>query len=709
MSQPSSRFGARLARLLTLPMLIALCSALFCGNAERLHARLLWLGESLFTGYFQLQNDPPSPPDCDQLFKDENAKKDTQEEEDLENLFGEEEEDQSEVSTKTTESDDELEDLFGEEGEDQSSAQADLEEARRKAKAKCEADVIAFADINSRITPSVKVFRAIEGGVSAFIAWVVEHFKHFLALIFIIGALIASVLDEHIALRPAQSVVASRLRAFTQMGAFAFVMISTWYYRSLLTLPEERTLNLIWLIGLLVLTIWHAYQIIVPPQIESDTEVTSSALLSIPLFAIMGWISGIYFFSVGHPTGLAIELTKLTEHAILYVNVALYVWVGMLLKQSILTTRIFDILRPLKLEPSILAAVVVVGAAIPTAYSGASGIFVIAAGALIYEELRKAGARRHLALAATAMSGSLGVVLSPCLLVVIIASLNKQVTTDELYGWGVWVFILTALLFVITTLVQRDRSLPMLGRSFAEAKPEIKTAAQKLLSPLVITGVVLSLYWGLLDTIVDEHSAPMVLPVLLMMILWRETKAKRSEESTMTDHQLPSSLSNRLGGATSEAGPHIGALLVLMGLSICVGGVIERGEVMSLFPESFASIWIAMTALVMILVVIGMSMDPYGAVILVSATIAEVAYQSGINPIHFWMVVLVAFELGYLSPPVALNHLLTRQVVGEQEFNMAAHEVKGSSFWVRYERILMPLLVMGIALIVVAYAPLFFY
>ena len=73
------------------------------------------------------------------------------------------------------------------------------------------------------------------------------------------------------------------------------------------------------------------------------------------------------------------------------------------------------------------------------------------------------------------------------------------------------------------------------------------------------------------------------------------------------------------------------------------------------------------------------------------------------------MVVLVAFELGYLSPPVALNHLLTRQVVGEQEFTEAASEVEASSFWVRYERILMPLLVMGIALIIVAYAPLFFY
>ena len=61
---------------------------------------------------------------------------------------------------------------------------------------------------------------------------------------------------------------------------------------------------------------------------------------------------------------------------------------------------------------------------LPTAYTGASGIFVIAAGALIYHEVRHAGGSRQFALAASAMSGSLGVVLRPCLLVVLIAGIG---------------------------------------------------------------------------------------------------------------------------------------------------------------------------------------------------------------------------------------------------------------------------------------------
>ncbi len=71
-----------------------------------------------------------------------------------------------------------------------------------------------------------------------------------------------------------------------------------------------------------------------------------------------------------------------------------------------------------------------------------------------------------------------------------------------------------------------------------------------------------------------------------------------------------------------------------------------------------------------------------------------------------WIVCRLAFELGDLSPPLALNHLLTRQVVGETE--VLAAERTGS-FWHCYERLLLPLVVMGTTLLVVAYVPMLFY
>ena len=105
-----------------------------------------------------------------------------------------------------------------------------------------------------------------------------------------------------------------------------------------------------------------------------------------------------------------------------------------------------------------------------------------------------------------------------------------------------------------------------------------------------------------------------------------------------------------------------------------------------------------------------MTTDPFGAVILVAASIAPVAYANGINPIHFWMICLVAFELGYVTPPVALNHLLTRLSVGDEEVMAADAEARAkyTKFYYRYERWLLPIMVLFPALMIVTFAPYIF-
>jgi TRAP-type C4-dicarboxylate transport system permease large subunit len=376
------------------------------------------------------------------------------------------------------------------------------------------------------------------------------------------------------------------------------------------------------------------------------------------------------------------------------------VWVGMLLKRTELASMCFDVVRPWKLPAELLAFVAVVGAALPTAYSGASGIFVIAVGAIIYQELRKAGARNQLALAATAMSGSMGVVLRPCLLVVVVAAVNKEVTTGPLYSWGFKVFMLTAVLFLIASLINREG--PMTCARPADAIPGMFGALRKLSGYVIVFFALLLGYRFVLNKSLDETSAPMILPILMMGLLLFDQLRKRVIETKSGNVRFK--FVKAVSAATAETTSHIGALLMLMALSLCVGAVIERAELMAHVPQTFGSIWSTMGVLVFVLVIIGMTMDPYGAVILVSVTLANIANNAGIHPVHFWMVVLVAFELGYLTPPVALNHLLTRQVVGSAAFDEPVP--LGANFWARNERILLPVSVMATALLIVAFIPL---
>ena len=132
---------------------------------------------------------------------------------------------------------------------------------------------------------------------------------------------------------------------------------------------------------------------------------------------------------------------------------------------------------------------------------------------------------------------------------------------------------------------------------------------------------------------------------------------------------------------------------------------------MGLLPEHWGSPLFTLSLLALLLVTIGLFLEPLGAVLLVSSTLAPVAYNNGIAPVHFWMVVLVAFELGYLLPPVALNQLLARQVVGLMTpADGPPPAIWGNrapgGWWLRHEHWVLPAGVMTLALVIVTTAPL---
>ena len=209
-----------------------------------------------------------------------------------------------------------------------------------------------------------------------------------------------------------------------------------------------------------------------------------------------------------------------------------------------------------------------------------------------------------------------------------------------------------------------------------------------------------------LDTQVSEHTAAFMLPAILIALVVFDTRFKAlgaREDDPERLQAVPERAMPALTRATHESSGHIGALLMLMAGSVGLGGVVERAELMSLVPQDLGSPVAAMGILVVAMVLVGMTMDALGAVVLVSVTIAPLAYKNGIDPVHFWMMVLVAFELGYLTPPVAINHLLARQVIGDAA---RVEDIPVDGGWVaRNEHLWLPMAVMGTALVIVAFVP----
>ncbi len=669
-------------RLLSFTILLLLLGTIVSGTSENIHAQMLKLGVYLWDDYFVLRGDSPSV-ECDPT-------------PDIEARL-------NELATEhATESGDF--DLFD--------SEFDRESARNSLVSQVEVCKKKHRDAQTyreNTTIWVSAFKAAEHTFADISLFAIAQQRMTLILLLMLATIVATWKRNHIAFRAVHTRFEHYVSTSAQLVAHLSLGYSTYaFYQgsyasgTVVTNPE---LMIILMAGCAVLSAISLQQMLGEASRYPKAKIKPiHALLTIPIHTFMLLAATYHFFVTEvHFPGIAIYFTQIFQLTNLHLAIGLYILVGMLLKETLLGAKLFDVFKPWHLPPEILAFVAIALMAFPTAYTGASGIIIIAMGAVVYQEMRRVGTRRQLSLAITAMTGS-GVVLRPCLLVVGIAILNKEVVTDELFHWGFRVFLLSMVVFAVFAVITRKD--PFKYVPLREALPPSLQLLKPLFPYLAILAGSLIFYAYVLDTYLDEFSAPIMLPVIVIAFILFERWYSRDFQERNKVAKASPTVAKAFDTAVDNSAIQIGALLMLMACSFTVGGIIERGGGVLEIPEAFSSVYAAMAFLVLFLVMIGMIMDPFGALILVTGTIAPVAYAQGIHPVHFWMTCLMAFELGYLSPPVSLNHLLTRQVVGDKEVELALQE--GDNFYYRHERIILPLLVMGTTLLLVAFGPFLF-
>lgn len=698
----------------TFIVLVLLLLTLVIGTGEMIHGQLLRMGEKIYgdqtTGMqYSFLRAEPTAPKCDRHIDMEAAV-------------------QKQMKTDAA---DEYADFFGVRSE------SDVRSALVQAQQVCEESYVFYDKAVKHIEAhsSIRAYRSFETSFFGLFKFGTENRALLLVIMVVFAAISATLKTHHIGLRSPTTKIDFRVYTIAMLLGNAFLAHSSYsQYQSMLNsgvpLGEMRYIYWLWMILFTTLTLISLYQVVKQPKPTKEGGSIGLAFLSVPLYAYMAISTGVNFtFFMDYPMGQGIYLGQLVEFSSIFLNLALFIWAGMLLKQTRVVDKFLNILRPWNLAPETLTWLILLAAALPTAYTGASGIFVIAAGAIIYKEVWNAGGRRQFALAATAMSGSLGVVLRPCLLIVVVASLNKEVTTDLLYHYGIYVFLLSSTLFLLISLFFAESKFRIAAPSVAA--PVSGRAVLAVIPYVIIFLITWAFYKYALSTDLNEFTAPVMMPVILLMVVlfdklrhepaplppvghWDAALSVNTTGHAPPVEERPEAPERQLGFwksmhiSTSETVGHIGALVILMALSVSVGGLLERIEIMEAFPTDINSTILVITMIVGLMIFVGMIMDPFGAVILISATVAPVAYQYGIDPVHFWMITLIGFELGYVTPPVALNHLLARQSIGDDEVSEADAEVRHMSFYYRYERWILPVIVLLPAMLIIAYVPYIF-
>jgi TRAP-type C4-dicarboxylate transport system permease large subunit len=726
---PAAQLFNTVSRVGTMLLLLLI---LVIATGEMVHGQLLRMGESIFgdttqhVQYFMLRADPVKPdcnPDVD--VEAELARQQAQ----------------AQQSGGANVAKDAMDDLF-------EPLVFNAEAKRQSLKstlAICQGEHKLFQQVQGHLTTGVKAYRMLETAFFALFQFGANNRGIILLALLGLTAAYTTAGHHHICLRPPRYRRDYQAQSLSMLALSGLMLYSCVRYYQIaqgagVPLEDERT-HLAWIAMFGALTLACLWRL-ARPRYDASTPAGDwgPALQSVPLIATMGLVSGAYFMSHGHPSGLAIYANKLMDIVSLPLALALHIWAGMLFKQSRLVDLFMNILRPWKLSPEALTYLILLAAGLPTAYAGVSSVFVIAAGAIVYHEIRAVGGSSQYALASTAMSGSLGVVLSPNLLVVGIAAMNRQVTTSQLFHWGLYVFALTSTMFFLASQWHRwQRGQKAAIAPVSVALPAMLREMKAVVPFVLVIAAILVFYEYALDTPFNEISAPSILPIMMLLVLVFDRRILARQQAQVLrpvgaavartvpvsahggatpdtptgTHTQPAYAAHRkpdargaVRAATQETVEHVGAYICLILFTQPIGGLVERSEIMNQAPETFSNIWIAMAFLVVAKVVLGMVMEPLGAIVLVSSTLAPLAYKSGIDPVHFWMMVLVAFELGYLLPPVALNHLITRQVVGEAEMDQSDREVAGLGFYRRNERWLLPMWVMSLSLAIVAFGPL---
>ena len=361
-------------------------------------------------------------------------------------------------------------------------------------------------------------------------------------------------------------------------------------------------------------------------------------LLGAPLFSVIAASAMLGFYRSGIDLSVvAIEFFGISEMPIL-VAIPLFTFAGFVLSESGSARRLVRLSNALLgWLPGGLAIISLAACALFTAFTGASGVTIVALGALLYPALSQAGYEDRFNLGLITTSGSLGLLFAPSL-PLILYGIVAGVSIDQLFLAGILPgMLMLAVLSGYSFWKNRHLRQSLSRASWTEVSGALREAIWELPLPVIVLGGIYSGYFA-----VSEAAAVTALYVILVeMIVLREIPWR----------ELPRII--------RESMVLVGAILMILGVSLAsTNYMIDAGVPQRLFEiidNYVAGQEMFLLALLIFLLILGALLDIFSAIVLVVPLILPVASLYGVHPVHLGIVFLAAMELGYLTPPVGLN------------------------------------------------------
>jgi len=361
-------------------------------------------------------------------------------------------------------------------------------------------------------------------------------------------------------------------------------------------------------------------------------------LLGAPLFICLGALAYLLLTSVGlEPQVIAIEIYRITSSPNLIV-IPLFAFAGVLMARSRMPHRMVELARAtFGWLPGGAAIITLLSFEFFTAFTGASGISILATGGMLYHVLRGAGYSDRFSLGLISSAGSLGVLLPPSIVIIFYGTLTRA-PIDVMFKAGLLPSAVMLTVLGGYCLWQGRLNLsrePFRLERFREA---LWAAKLEVPLPLLVLG---GIYSGVI-TVTEAACVSSVYVLISEVVVHREIHWRRD-----------------LPGVALEAMTLVGAIIVVLGVALGLTNyLVDQGlpERLLEFSASYITTRVQfLLALNLLLLIAGCLLDVFSALILLVPLVTPLAVQFGVDPIHLGIIFLANLEIGYSTPPVGLN------------------------------------------------------
>ncbi|MFN8179173.1 MAG: TRAP transporter large permease subunit [bacterium] len=364
----------------------------------------------------------------------------------------------------------------------------------------------------------------------------------------------------------------------------------------------------------------------------------AAALFGLPLFLVLGGLALALFASQGTSgSAVVIEMTRLASSPML-VAIPLFTFAGSLFAEGGAPRRLVSLSRELLgWMPGGLALVALATCAVFTAFTGASGVTIVAIGGLLFPALVTAGYPERFSLGLCTTSGSLGILFPPSLPLILYAY-TSSTSVDKLFRASIAPGLLLVILLGIFAARRGAASgVKTTGFRRADALHALREAAWEIPLPFVVIG---GIYSGKL-TVTEAASVTAIYALVAECLVYRDVSLRR----------IPAVMRSTM--------IMVAGILVIVGCAFGLTNYLIDAEIptkiLAWMQGAFSSKWTFLLALNVFLLVVAALLDVFSALIVVVPLIVPIAKGYGVDLVHLGIIFLTNLEIGYSLPPTGLN------------------------------------------------------